>query len=44
MCLQSSYKGMGVENNLRFPILHPARIPVNTLSLSVDSLSVVAII
>lgn len=40
MCLQSSNKGVGVENDLRFPILYPAGTPLNTLSLGIDSLSV----
>ena len=40
MCLQSSNKGVGVANDLRFPIQYSAGTPLNTLSLGIDSLSV----
>lgn len=38
--LKSSNKGMDPENNLSVPTLHPARIPLDTPCLGVDSLSI----
>ena len=36
LCLKSSNKGIGLENNLRVPTVHSARIPLSTTCLRVD--------